>query len=56
LPSDVRDKVLFVTTQPLACTEETPETVKTWQPASGYYKRKTVYAYKVFPACLARQT
>jgi 4-amino-4-deoxy-L-arabinose transferase-like glycosyltransferase len=56
LPADVRDKVLFVTTQPLACTAETPETVKTWQPVGGYYKGKTIYAYKVSPACLAPQT
>ena len=53
LPADTGGKVLFVTTRPLDCAAEPPEALKNWQPFTGYYEGKTIFAYKVAPACLA---
>jgi lipid A galacturonosyltransferase RgtD len=52
LPADVTDKVLFVTRRALTCGAEQPETIATWKPERGYYRGKTLYAYRVSPACL----
>ncbi len=52
LPGDVADNVLFVTTHPVDCAQ-TPELVRSWQPAEGYYRGKTIFAYRISPACLA---
>ena len=53
LPADVTEKVLFVTRHAPTCVEEQPETLATWRPDHGYYKGKTLYAYKIAPACFA---
>jgi 4-amino-4-deoxy-L-arabinose transferase-like glycosyltransferase len=52
LPADVQDQVLFVTRGELTCAAVAPELVKSWQPADGYYRGKTINAYKVPAACL----
>ena len=51
LPSDVADDVLFVTTHPVECAQ-TPELVRSWQPTEGYYRGKTIFSYRISPACL----
>ncbi|WP_431321388.1 ArnT family glycosyltransferase [Rhizobium sp. YTU87027] len=51
LPSDVAESVLFVTTHPMECAQ-TPELVRSWQPVEGYYRGKTIFSYRISPACL----
>lgn len=52
LPAATNEPVLFLTVDPLSCANETPEMLKSWQPANGNYRGKTIYAYKVDAACL----
>ncbi|MDM9619028.1 glycosyltransferase family 39 protein [Rhizobium sp. S96] len=51
MPADIAEDVLLVTTRPFKCVTE-PVAVKSWQPSDGYYRGKTIYAYKVPPSCL----
>ncbi|WP_039843945.1 ArnT family glycosyltransferase [Rhizobium gallicum] len=52
LPADVQDQVLFVTRNELTCAASAPELVKSWQPADGYYRGRTINAYKAPASCL----
>jgi 4-amino-4-deoxy-L-arabinose transferase-like glycosyltransferase len=52
LPGNESGKVLFVTRHLMTCAVEQPETLASWTPDHGYYKGKTLYAYKVAPMCL----
>ena len=54
LPADTSGQVLFLTSKPLNCANETPEMLKSWQPEKGNYKGDTIYVYKVGAACLMR--
>ncbi|QWW68355.1 glycosyltransferase family 39 protein [Rhizobium sp. WYJ-E13] len=52
LPADTAGQVLFLSSKPLSCANETPEMLKTWQPEKGNYRGDTIYLYKVGAACL----
>ncbi|MBW9112064.1 glycosyltransferase family 39 protein [Rhizobium cauense] len=52
LPGNIADSVLYVTTHPVECAQA-PELIRSWQPAQGYYRGKTIFAYRVSPTCLA---
>lgn len=51
LPNDVSEDVVFITTQPIDCAQAS-QAITSWKPADGYYRGKTIYAYKVSPRCL----
>lgn len=52
LPSNTTADVLYVDDGPLDCTAGRSELIKSWSPEFGYKKGKTIYAYRVSPACL----
>ncbi|SEH50620.1 4-amino-4-deoxy-L-arabinose transferase [Rhizobium tibeticum] len=52
LPGDITDSVLFVTMHPVDCVQS-PELVQSWRPTEGYYRGKTIFSYRISPACLA---
>jgi 4-amino-4-deoxy-L-arabinose transferase-like glycosyltransferase len=52
LPAGVTDPVLFVTKGVLTCDTAPPQEIASWTPVEGYYKGKTLRAYKVAAGCL----
>jgi 4-amino-4-deoxy-L-arabinose transferase-like glycosyltransferase len=52
LPTDVATDVLFVSRHGLDCSGTPAAALETWKPDQGYYKGKTLYAYKVAAGCL----
>lgn len=55
LPAGSQEPVLFVSRNEFTCTTGVAELVKSWQPADGYYRGKSIYAYKMPGTCLDRQ-
>jgi len=55
LPAGSQEPVLFVSRYQFKCTTGPVELVRSWQPADGYYRGKTIYAYKTAGTCLDPQ-
>jgi 4-amino-4-deoxy-L-arabinose transferase-like glycosyltransferase len=53
LPAGTTGAVLYVTRHALTCTGDQPQTLATWKPDHGYYRNKTLFAYRTTAACLA---
>jgi 4-amino-4-deoxy-L-arabinose transferase-like glycosyltransferase len=53
LPATTTEDVLFVATEPFECKVGAIDAIKTWQPDFGFMRGKTLYAYRVAPACMA---
>jgi hypothetical protein len=53
LPVQTQGDVLYVTTGTFDCAARQPRLVKSWTQDWGDLKGKTIYAYKLPPACLA---
>lgn len=52
LPPTSTGDVLFVTPKPPTCDVQQPQDLATWVPETGYYKSKTLHAYRVAAKCL----
>lgn len=53
VPKSLHGAVLFVSTHPNACPSEPQAPAATWQPQTGNYRGKTIYAYRLDASCLA---
>ncbi len=51
-PKSLGGPVLFVSTHPVDCRSSLPLLEASWQPRTGAYRGKTVYAYRLDAACL----
>ena len=54
-PKSLSAPVLFVSTRPSTCTAGQQVLARTWQPRSGNYRGRTIYAYQLDPSCLVAQ-
>jgi lipid A galacturonosyltransferase RgtD len=54
-PKELANPVLFVSTRPSTCRSGQQVLARTWQPHSGNYHGKTIYAYRMDPSCLTAE-
>lgn len=52
VPRDLTRAVLFVSTRPNVCNSGRQTLLTTWQPVTGNYHGKSIYAYRMDPSCL----
>lgn len=52
LPADRSGTVLYIATSPFECSNGATEGIREWKPDFGYMSGRTLYAYRVSPACL----